>query len=766
MAGTRRLYGSTHEVDKGGDQMYRFTFVFGVTQVAAACSVALFLPTPTLVAQERAASALEEVVVTARRREENLQEVPIAITALSAEDLEMRNIENIEDLNVLLPNVDIRGTGTNGAASGQFAVRGIPGVARYFDGVVYSGGQGALANVIELERIEVLRGPQGTLFGKNAIGGAIQYISARPAEDFGARIKGTIGESNRREVIANVDIPLSDSVRSKITYASLKRDGYVESTVIDEKYGAEDNEVVRGMLEWSPSDKFTGTVIVERNEIDQNMGPNVLWNIYEEVGTAMAYQNAYLAGDPNVPVAWTDNNFSFGQRGEYKTTSNHTGAGTEFFTTAIKADLQWNLTDSILLRSISGVRDLEWGNYDDIDGSQYVQFERWGFNSTEETSQELQLLGGGDRFSWVVGLYYYEQDAFDKLYSWQTIETSPRLMNTLTHNINTDTAIFAEGSYDITDRLTLTLGGRFSNEEFEFNTLDPAEALPPPNNFSRSTAGTVRLVGGVPVHGTVEFDQFTPRLALQYQFTDSVMGYVSLSQGFDGGGVNSRFDPTLPNNGIIPFDGQTLDNVEVGLRSDLLNDRLRFNVTYFDGVWEDIQVAEVLTPGTTTTTNAGEAQIDGLEIEGLFSVGEHVALNFALGWLNSGYTDVGQATTISVGTPFPFAPERSYSVGMQFNADLENGGTLLTRFDYGWFDDFETFRDMRFHVSAVNEAYGLLSARLQYTPPDGNWDLALIGTNLNDEYYRLGGFPAILAGIDQGVVARPREIGVSITVRL
>jgi iron complex outermembrane receptor protein len=738
----------------------------------AGCAAIAVFPSPSALAQGVSA-ALEEIVVTARRREENLQQVPIAITALSTEDLEMRNIENTEDLNVLLPNVDIRGSGTNGAASGVFAVRGIPGVARYFDGVVRSGDQGALANVVELERIEVLRGPQGTLFGKNAIGGAIQYISARPEEEFGARIKGTVGEHNRTDIIANVDIPLGETVRTKVTYASLQRDGYVDSTTIDETYGEQDNEIVRGMLEWTPTDRFSAVWIVETNDIAQNMGANVLWNIYDgnpageqAIATPLGYQAAYAAGDPDVPVNFTDANFSYGGRDEYKTSGSHTGIGTEVFSDSFTMDLSWDLTDSLTFRSLSGLRELDWGNYDDIDGSQYVQFERWGYDEVDETSQELQLLGSRDRFTWVIGLYYYEEEQYTKLYSWQTMETVPRTMNTLQYTVNTDTAIFAEGTFDVTEKLSLTVGGRQSTEDFEFQTLNPAEPLPPPNTISHSVAGTVRLVNGVPVQGKVDFDQFTPRVALQYQFADNIMGYVSVSEGFDGGGVNARFDPTLPNNGILPFEGQTLQNFELGLRTDLADRRLRLNVTYFDGTWEDIQVAEVLTPGTTTTTNAGEAITDGVEIEGLWRIGDNFTLNFAAGWLDTAYTDVGQATTISTNSEFPFAPETSYSVGFQYDANLGSGGTLTTRLDYGWFDDFETFRDDRFHVSTNNEAYGLLSGRLQFTPASGSWDIALIGTNLTDEFYRLGGFPAILAGIDQGVVARPREVGVSLSVRL
>ena len=167
-----------------------------------------------IAAAQEGAATLEEVIVTATRREQNLQEIPLAITAISAEALEQRTIENVEDLQLLVPNVDIRGGGRAGGAQGSFTVRGVRGVSRYVDGVALSGDQGSLANVVELERIEILRGPQGTYFGKNAIGGAVQYVTQKPQDEFGARIKATLGQFNRADLIANVDIPLSDTVLS------------------------------------------------------------------------------------------------------------------------------------------------------------------------------------------------------------------------------------------------------------------------------------------------------------------------------------------------------------------------------------------------------------------------------------------------------------------------------------------------------------------------------------------------------------------------
>ena len=350
--------------------------------------------------------ALEEVVVTARRREENLQEVPIAITALSAEDLELRSIENTEDLQVLLPNVDIRGGGVSGGNSGNMAIRGIPGVARYIDGVALSGNQGSLENVVELERIEVLRGPQGTYFGKNAIGGAIQYVTQKPQEDFGARIKATLGDFNRTDLVANVDIPLSDTVLTKVTLASLNRDGYVDSVTIDESYGEIDNTIVRGMLQWQPNDTLDVLLTAEYNKLDTGLQANVLFDVFEDVPFGPMTPQRYNAA--GIPV--TDALYAYGQREEYLNAVDYTGPGNLFESNSFSATVTWDINDSVTFRSITASREFDYGSYRDLDATFLNMHNTWVYNEVEETTQEFQFLGSGDRYSWVVGLYYYEEE--------------------------------------------------------------------------------------------------------------------------------------------------------------------------------------------------------------------------------------------------------------------------------------------------------------------------------------------------------------------
>ena len=713
--------------------------------------------------------ALEEVVVTARRREENLQEVPVAITAISAEDLELRSIENTEDLQVLLPNVDIRGGGVSGGNSGNLAIRGIPGVARYIDGVALSGNQGSLENVVELERIEVLRGPQGTYFGKNAIGGAIQYVTQKPQEEFGARIKATLGEFNRTDLVANVDIPLSDTVLTKVTLASLNRDGYVDSVTIDESYGEIDNTIVRGMLQWAPTDSFQALFTAEYNHLETGLQANVLFDVFEDVPFGPMTPQRYNAA--GVPV--TDELYAYGQREEYLNAVDYTGPGNLFDSNSFSANLTWDINDSVTFRSITASREFDYGSYRDLDATFLNMHNTWVYNEVEETSQEFQFLGSGDRYSWVVGLYYYEEDQRGAFNGWQRWELTgmgpagPRPRNEASLSVRTDTAIFAEFTYDLTEQFTLTVGGRYSEEELHAETFDPAALLGAPDQPSFDVRGTISVVDGVPLVFDPDFDAFTPRVALQYQFTDTVMGYISYAEGFNGGGVNARVDPTLPNNGIVPFDSEILANIELGLRSDLLDNRLRLNANYFTGTWEDIQVTEVLTPGQGTTTNGGEAEIEGFEIDALWRATDNFTLNFAAGWLDTKYTELGLTQNVTLDTPFPFAPETSYTIGGQWDIDLSSGGSITTRLDYGWIDDFQTHTDGRFQASTgANDAYGLLNGRITYTAPAGNWDVAIHGTNLTDEFYRMGGFSAVLGGLDQGIAGRPREIGISMRLRL
>jgi iron complex outermembrane receptor protein len=725
--------------------MKRKLFV-AVSSTLAASGTLYFAP--SYAAEPAGATGLEEVVVMARRREENLQEVPIAITAMSGADLEDRSITNIQNMNTLLPNVSIAGNGPSGSSGGIFVMRGIPGVSRYVDGIVQQTHHGSLTNVVELERVEVLRGPQGTLFGKNAIGGAIQYITKKPAEEFGARVSATVGNFDRRDVIANVDVPLSDTFFTKVTAASLNRDGYVSSDFVDIKYGNQNNDILRGQLAWRPSEAFEATFTIDRSQIEENQSPAVLYDVIDTQANVRQYNAASLI--------FNDEIHAYGGREQYRNRSTYTGVGNEWASTSYALDVSWNINDTLTFRSLTGGRGYDYGNYQDLDASEYAFFEQWWWIEGEEMSQEFQLLGSSDRFSWTTGLYYAREKSDQLWLRWQYEEVAARPRSDVTETETADYAVFAEMTYRATDSLSITAGLRYTEEEFENAVFNSTEPRPQWQRISKNIAH------GTPLgpRNEAKFDALTPRVSVQYNWTDTIMTYLTYSEGFNGGGVNGG----APINGeFLPYDGETLRQYELGFRSDLFGNSLRLNANAFKGYWDDIQIGEVLVPGQQTTRNGGAAEVQGVELDLLWRATDSLTINMAGGWLDTKYTKLGNTTTIRLNSEFAYAPETSFSAGASYQWDLTGGSNLRLRADYGWIGDHFTTDDIR--LQTKQDAYGLLSGRVTFTPASGNWDIALVGTNLTDQWYQAGGFSATLGGVDNGVVARPREIAVAVSAR-
>lgn len=689
-----------------------------------------------------------EIVVTARRREESLQDVPISVSALGAAELKLRNIGNVSDLNAFVPNVSIRGGGTSGGSEGQFVIRGIPGVARYVDGVVQRAAEGSLINVVELERVEILRGPQGTLFGKNAIGGAIQYVTRRPAETAGARIQATVGSFDRRDLVASVDLPLGSNVFSQLTVADLKRDGYVKSDTVPVRYGDQNNDVIRLQLLWRPSSTFRAVASLDRSEIDEHQQANVLYDVIEQQNLVADYNAAGLV--------FTDEIHAHGGREEYRNRSSYTGIGNLWQSDSFSLNIDWDATEHIRFRSITGGRSYRWGNYQDLDASEYAFFEQWFYRKGDEFSQELQMQYSGLGFDWTVGAYYGREARDNLALRWQYEEVSPRPRSDVTTTGTTDLAVFGEGTFRFSTHWALTAGMRYSAEDYESAVFETAAGRPPWQRISTD------LTHGTPIdrRTTASFSSLTPRLTLEYDWPDAIMMYLTYAEGFNGGGINGG----APINGeFIAFDEETLSQFELGLRSRLLGDALRVNASYFLGYWDDIQIGEVLVPGQITTRNTGAARIRGVEVDATWRLATHFIFNLSAAWLDARYTKLGNTTTVRTDTQFALAPEFSFAVGATYERPLKSGATLKFRSDYGWVDAHVTIDDYR--LQKKQDAYGLLNGRLVYSPASERWEAALFATNLTNEWYQLGGFSASLGGVDQGVPSRPREWGLSLSTR-
>lgn len=592
--------------------------------------------------------------------------------------------------------------------------------------------------------MEVLRGPQGTLFGKNAIGGAIQYITRKPAQRFGGRLDLTGGSYDRRDVVGYLDVPLGDSLAAGIAFAALNRDGFVDSENSGLAYGNQNTDMLRGQLLWHPDDRLHITLSLDRSKVSERQQANVLYDVLEANSTVLAYNAAGLP--------FTDATHAYGGREQYRNGSAYTGLGNLWNSAGFVLTADWSWNDRLKVRSITGGRQLEWGNYQDIDASEYAYFEQWYYREASELSQEFQLQMTSDRLNWTLGAYYARQRREGLAVRWQYEELGGRGRSDVTATAARDMALFGEASFQPSERWAFSAGLRYTHQDFTTSVYAMADPRPPWQQISSD------LRHGVPAgpERSVDFDSATPRLSIQYNWSDNVMSYLTYAQGFNAGGINGG---APINNENLAFDEETLSQYELGLRTDLWGNRLRLNASLFEGDWKDIQIGEVIVPGQITTRNAGAARLSGFELEAVWRPSERVAISASGGWLDIRYVNVGNTTAVTLDSELPYAPRFSYALGLNYERPLAVGGTFRFRSDYGWVGDHVTTTDYR--LQKRQSAYGLLGARLAYVSASGTWETSLSGTNLTNEWYQLGGFSAALAGVDQGVPSRPREIGLS-----
>ncbi len=754
---------------------------------------------------------LEEIIVTSRRREENLQDVPVSVVGLSAEALAVRGMQRIEDLSVTIPNVSLMG-GSFGVNQASFTMRGIPRVSTFVDGIWQATSSGLLLrNLVDVERIEVLRGPQGTLFGRDSTGGAIRIVTQRPSEEFGVRGSATVGSYDRRDLQLAVDVPFTDTVRSKWALANLNRDGYIESLTSDRNYGSAENEVLRGDIFWEPTDRFSGRFIYERGQQRSNGQPRLIEGIYPGIATSALRLNVaeqYTAAGYEFTNRTHTSGFPGGQVGRWQTKMNSELDATDILSSQYTIDLNWDITDVISLQSLTGYREQTSKDFTDWDASELDMIEDDRRNKEQDWTQEFQLSGTHGRFSWVTGLFFWETTNISRFFrqtytEFKTGQLDFALVQAAcqpppggdgktncsifpnqdfgSDSRNEGMAVFGEVVVGLTDKLDLTLGLRYHDEE-QFSAtrvfFTPGPTRPdfdPPGDLfaGRNTNPT-----------DAAFDHVTNRLALSYQWTDDVSFYVGYAEGFNSGGVARLTEPN-PNTGLnetflYPFNPENIKNYELGFRSDWLDRRLRFNATLFSTDWEDIQLAgqapNPFIPGQflqrTLTSNVAAAKAEGLELELRALLGEDVELTFNAGFLDTEYTKVLPTTRdVAPGDNFGQAPDFTGSIGVQKNWSLANSGELVVRGDYAYTSEFTRSRVPGFQRGNVTgtrtlEAgdFGLLNARVAYTPPEANWELAVFGTNLTDEWYLNSGHTVAMWGFDWGTVGRPREVGAELRI--
>ena len=848
--------------------------------VVAALTSAGGLYCQTAFAQE----GLEEIVVTATRREQNLQEVPISIVAMTGDNLEVRGIYNLEEVSQGIPNVLVTGGG-GGTGGTNFRMRGIPGVGTYVDGVWQVGTAGFLTNeFVDVDRIEVLRGPQGTMFGRDSTGGAIRLWTARPTDEFGGKITATAGSLDRLDVKASVDVPFSDSVRSKWTAAQLSRDGYIHSQTTNEDGGNIDQQVLRGDVVWDATEKlsFRFNYQSDKSEFTEPRVQDAMFRTYDDpnpnwvksiigLPEMYTYVGTNYLGQPVEPFFLPQNQvagYPGGRVGQWENRSGTTLPNV-YDTEQALIETNWTLTDNLSLQFLTAQTNQDADSVVDWDNSQYDLVLDINRSDLDVFSQEIQLTGGRDKFEWLAGVYYWDQNIKNRNGRWQVNEFQKALMDpfnvfnnpvcnpvgavledtptppgqnpdnpnnrrfqpgttglvtngayagqivqlggapgtgagawqtcqqvyytgvggafdTLSRSGQDGWAVFGEATIHFTDRLDLTLGLRQHDQSGYSVNKNPIAGVTAPKPLDPNQFHVGDAFAGTDVAATYtpfEFDKLTSRMALQWQFTDNFMGYVSYAEGFNSGGVSA---PTVGSTRLIlPYEPSTLENLEFGIRTDLLDGRLRFNATVFDTAWVDLQAAGVVNDPVTgaqiptlVTTNVGEAEAKGAEFELTFLPTENFMINLGIGVLDTAYTEIKPGTMtghlpLNSGTEFAQAPDSSYTVGFQWTANTDSGGSWVSRIDYNYQGQFwrsEPFLRVDAY-QAVPDGYeesgdwGILNARVSYEPADANWQAAIFGTNLTDEYNINSGFFHGIWGYDFATVARPQEVGASLTFR-
>jgi len=744
---------------------YRYARRSGAV-LAVALSVTGFGPAAVAQEAEQGARAIEEVVVTARRREESLQDVPLSITAFSGEELARIGALNITEVGQTTPNVTLevsRGTNTTITAfirgvGQQDPVPGFEaGVGIYVDDVYLNRPQAAVLDIYDVERIEVLRGPQGTLYGRNTIGGAIKYVTKRLSDEPEAKVKVAVGNYNQLDTVVTGSTPVGDTLRIGGSVARLTHDGFGDNLNLPgiENY-AKDLLAGRFSVEWLPSEtlffRLTG------DYLDDDSDPRQ--------GHRLTVGN--LTGAPILDDV-------------YDTRAGLNNPTQEVQARGISLTAEWDISPAFTLKSITAYRDDETYTPIDFDSLPAADLDVPAVYENDQFSQELQVLYEGDRLSGVAGAYYLDANAFTAfdviLGTTGDLLGLPGLNAFTLGDVDTDTwSLFADFTYELSDVWALSVGGRYTSDERSSRVL-------------RQTliGGTSSFFGGsaVPIATTSDFEgsetftEFTPRFSVSYAPSDTQNLYFTWSEGFKGGSFDPRGQtssaPDLDGDGDVDeqdifefmlFQPETVSSYEVGVKSSWLDNTINTNIAVFFADYQDVQI-----PGSVgidsdndgvvdtfigITSNAADADIFGVEFEGAAQLSDAFRLNWMLGYIDAEFNEFIDALGNDVAEErvFQNTPEVTASATLVYERPMEVIGrdaNFSVRNTLSYRDDTSQFEVPTPELD--QDAYTLWDLSFVLEDPDGRWRLGLHGKNLTDEEYKVAGYFFPNLGLESSITA-------------
>lgn len=696
---------------------------------------------------------LGEITVTARRREETLLEVPISVTALTAPVLERLNVTDLANLQGTTPNLTIYAA--RGSSSTLTAyIRGIgqsdplwgvdPGVGLYIDDVYIARPQGALLDVLDVDRIEVLRGPQGTLYGKNTIGGAIKYITKPLLPDPSASVRATLGNYSQADLRVMANMPLgSDAVVARIAAASLNRDGFGENVRNGAPMSDKEILVARGSLGIYPTEDVS--VVLTADWMDDQSGARgaqMLTRTDTALGPAFPPPVAFNRFDPTRALPL---NSRYDTRNGMLNVNDTTMQGAS-------ATVNWRVNDSWSFRYIFGWREGDTETNIDFDTLPNIIADVAAVYEDDQTSHEFNFnYDGGGAWTGVLGLYLFNGEAGGTVRN-NFFNAS---FGTTNGFVETDSwAVYGDWSWQFSERWSTSIGLRYTDEEKTANVLNRA--------FSNATF-TVPIATLANFTDSVNFQNWSPRLSVEYKPDDSTMYYGLVTRGFKSGGFNVRANTAAVPLSAKPFDDETVTSWEVGTKRALFNDNWFFNAALFHNDYKDVQLSvftQFIQPNGQPAffgdfTNAGAATINGVEFELSGQIGENTTLSGMVAYLDPEYDEfIDRGVNIADRQKLTNAPKWQSSMTLAHTWDVF-GGDLQGRVTGAY--QGEVFPTTDLSIDIAQGGYTVWNAGLVWRADGNPWTFALQGANLTDKEYRTTGYNIPALGILTGFYGAPRQ---------
>lgn len=716
---------------------------------------------------EAEASSFEKIVVTARKRAETLQDIPLAVTALDKNAIARSAINTLADLQTQVPSLTIyaaRGTSSTATAY----IRGIgqsdplwgvePGVGIYLNDVYLSRPQGALLDMLDVERVEILRGPQGTLYGRNTIGGAIKYITARPSDDFSGNADLAVGSYGQLDArVALSGALLENTLLGSFAFGSFNRDGFGKNRETGEEVSNKDLMTARASLLWLASDNLSLNIALDKTQDRSNVrgAQHMLVNDME----------AYFSGQPPLPVS-TD---------RYDVNNGFDIQRNDTDTRGASLTLNWDGGYDWMVKYVAAWRD---GNSDgaiDFDLGPYPIADVDANYFDQQVSQEVQFNYNGDDLQAVFGLYWLDAEAGGMIRNrfgipFAALGLAPVTMipgpifnqyGVSAGQVDTRSmAFYSDASWQFIDHWSLSAGFRAGRETKTVEVLN--------QNFTDDTFTGPNGQISADFNNEKSWNDISPRLSIDYKPNDDLLIYASIAKGFKSGGFNIRANQAQVPESANAYQPESVLTYEIGIKP-AITEHLQLSLGLFQSNYKDIQLSIFTGLDTDNDgnndaffgdfTNAGRGDINGVELEFQWSTGKAFRL-----WGNAAYLDASYDEYISGGVniaeqqEFTDIPRLAYALNAQWQTALGNFGNLAAVILYSWRDEVQPVTNQSDLLK--QPAFGLWNAQLILTPNDSQWRVALEAKNLADKHYRTTGYDLRDSGfpIVTGYYGDPRTL--------